>query len=65
MTPTKDTISKKQQHQNHIQKKRSDAGHFGINTCIRGNLESKMGLIRKHANNKFLWVGIQEPIEFQ
>ena len=32
---------------------------------IRGNLGSKMGIIRKRANNKFLWVGIQEPIEFQ
>ena len=32
---------------------------------IRGNLGSKMALTRKHANNKFLWVGIQEPIEFQ
>ena len=32
---------------------------------IRGDLGSKMGLIRKHTNNKFLWVVIQEPIEFQ
>ena len=32
---------------------------------IRGNLGSKMGLIRKQANNKLLWVGIHEPIEFQ
>jgi len=32
---------------------------------IRGNLGSKMGTIRKLANNKFLWAEIQEPIEFQ
>ena len=32
---------------------------------IRGNLGSKMGLIRKRAKNKFLWVEIQEPVEFQ
>ena len=32
---------------------------------IGGNLGSLMGLIRKWANNKFLWVWIQEPIEFQ
>ena len=32
---------------------------------IRGNLGSKMGLIRKCANNNFLWVSIKEPIEFQ
>ena len=32
MTSTKNPVSKKQ-HQNHIQKKRSDAGHFGRNTC--------------------------------
>ena len=35
------------------------------NSSIRENLGSKMGLIRKHASNKFLWAGIQETIEFQ
>ena len=38
--------------------------HTGLPN-IRGNLGSKMGLIRKQANNKLLLVGIQEPIEFQ
>ena len=33
MNPTTNPVSKKQQHQNHIQKKISDAGHFGRNTC--------------------------------
>ena len=33
MKPTKNPLSKKQQHHNHIQKKRYDAGHFGRNTC--------------------------------
>ena len=33
MNPTKNPVSKKQQHHNHIQKKRSDEGHFGRNTC--------------------------------
>ena len=47
---------------NHI----ASALYFSWHTTnTRGNLGSKMGLIRKQANNKFLWVGIQEPIEFQ
>ena len=33
MNPTKSSVCKKQQHQNHIQKKKSVAGHFGRNTC--------------------------------
>ena len=38
---------------------------LNLNFLIRGNLGSEMGLIRKGANNKFLWAGIQELIEFQ
>ena len=33
MDPTTIHVSKKQQNQNLIQKKRSDASHFGKNTC--------------------------------
>ena len=33
MNPAKNPVSKKQQHQDHIQKKIYDTGHFGRNTC--------------------------------